>query len=140
MSKCGDVKKVFVPSKATKEEAPKPAAMTFDVTPNAIEKIRYFVDKDNKSLETHGLKVAVVRDGCSGNSYQMDLAPIADSKSAGDKCFDFDGVTVMVEKLSYMFVLGSTLDYVETLLMSGFQITNPNVKKECSCGASFSIK
>ena len=46
---------------------------------------------------------------------------------------------VMVEKQSYIFVIGSQLDYVESLLMSGFELNNPNIKKSCSCGASFAI-
>tara|TARA_A100001015_G_scaffold277891_1_gene337538 strand:- start:26 stop:451 length:426 start_codon:yes stop_codon:yes gene_type:complete len=141
MSKCGNVKKVFVPSEA--KDASETAIkknISFTVTDTAIEKIRHFVQKDGKSLDTHGLKIRVVRDGCSGNSYDMALALISDSKSNKDHIFEFDGVNVMVEKLSYMFIIGSELDYVETLLMSGFQINNPNVKKQCSCGSSFSIK
>lgn len=133
---CGDVKKVFVPTDDTLYET----VQTFNCTNSAISKIRQFIEKDKKSLSEFGLRIAVVRDGCSGNSYDIQLFSIHDSKSKGDKLFKFDDVTVIVEKLSYMFVLGSTLDYVETLLMSGFQISNPNVKKQCSCGSSFSIK
>ena len=141
MSDCGNVKKVFVPNDKT-ETASKPLdpGLTFGVTPNAIEKIRHFIQKDGKSIDTYGLRVQVVKDGCSGNSYDISLGQIDDAQSKGDKLFDYDGVNVIVEKLSYMFVIGSELDYVETLLMSGFQINNPNVKKSCSCGSSFSIK
>jgi len=141
MSDCGNVKKVFVPNDKI-ETASKPLdpSLTFGVTPNAIEKIRHFIQKDGKSIDTYGLRVQVVKDGCSGNSYDISLGQIEDAQSKGDKLFDYDGVNVIVEKLSYMFVIGSELDYVETLLMSGFQINNPNVKKSCSCGSSFSIK
>tara|TARA_A100001015_G_scaffold320373_1_gene446507 strand:+ start:1495 stop:1926 length:432 start_codon:yes stop_codon:yes gene_type:complete len=143
MSKCGNVKKVFVPTgEENKEELnqTKPTITTFGATETAIQKINQFIKKDNKSTDTHGLRVKVVRDGCSGNSYDMNLSEIKAAKKNGDKLFIFDNVTIMIEKLSYMFVIGSQLDYVETLLMSGFQINNPNVKKECSCGSSFSIK
>ena len=141
MSDRGNVKKVFVPNDKI-ETASKPLdpSLTFGVTPNAIEKIRHFIQKDGKSIDTYGLRVQVVKDGCSGNSYDISLGQIEDAQSKGDKLFDYDGVNVIVEKLSYMFVIGSELDYVETLLMSGFQINNPNVKKSCSCGSSFSIK
>ena len=141
MSDCGNVKKVFVPNNK-KESSPKQLdpTLTFGVTPNAIEKIRHFIQKDGKSIDTYGLRVQVVKDGCSGNSYDISLGEIDDAQAKGDKLFDYDGVNVIVEKLSYMFVIGSELDYVETLLMSGFQINNPNVKKSCSCGSSFSIK
>jgi len=141
MSDCGNVKKVFVPNdKAETASKPLDPSLTFGVTPNAIEKIRHFIQKDGKSIDTYGLRVQVVKDGCSGNSYDISLGQIDDAQSKGDKLFDYDGVNVIVEKLSYMFVIGSELDYVETLLMSGFQINNPNVKKSCSCGSSFSIK
>ena len=141
MSDCGNVKKVFVPSKdEEKKDVSIDPNLTFGVTPTAIEKVRHFIQKDNKAIDSYGLRVQVVKDGCSGNSYDISLAKIDDSKSNGDKLFNFDDVTVIVEKLSYMFVIGSQLDYVETLLMSGFQINNPNVKRSCSCGSSFSIK
>ena len=141
MSDCGNVKKVFVPSnEADKKETSIDPNLTFGVTPTAVEKVRHFIQKDNKTIDSYGLRVQVVKDGCSGNSYDISLAKIDESKSKGDKLFNFDDVTVIVEKLSYMFVIGSQLDYVETLLMSGFQINNPNVKRSCSCGSSFSIK
>ena len=142
MSKCGNVKKVFVPSKkevSIKQPQEPVRAASFDCTDNAVEKIRHFIKKDNKDINEFGLRIKVVRDGCSGNSYDIQLAKIEDSLNEGDKIFQYQNVTVLVEKLSYMFVIGSTLDYVETLLMSGFQISNPNVKRECSCGSSFSI-
>jgi iron-sulfur cluster assembly accessory protein len=140
MSDCGNVKKVFVPSDTKEEKIEASPIATFGATPTAIEKVRHFIQKDNKTNKTHGLKIQVVRDGCSGNSYDIQLAEIKDAKKNKDKLFVYDGITIIVEKLSYMFIIGSELDYVETLLMSGFQINNPNVKKQCSCGSSFSIK
>jgi iron-sulfur cluster assembly protein len=139
MSDCGDVKKVFVPT----DTAPRAVdpSIPFTATPIAIEKIKHFIEADKKSIDTHGLKIRVVNDGCSGKSYDISLGLLSDAAAAGDKCFVFDnGATVIIEKLSYLFVIGSELDYVETLLMSGFQINNPNVKKQCSCGSSFSVK
>lgn len=137
MSDCGNVKKVFVPTDEKKEVK---EISTFDVTETAIEKIGHFLQKDGKTTDEYGLRVKVVRDGCSGNSYDIQIGSLAEAKSAGDRIFKFDNASVIIEKISYMFVIGSQLDYVETLLMSGFQITNPNVKKSCSCGSSFSIK
>jgi iron-sulfur cluster assembly accessory protein len=137
MSDCGNVKKVFVPTDEKKEVK---EISTFDVTLTALEKIGHFLKKDDKLSTEYGLRVQVVRDGCSGNSYDIQIGSIQDAKTTGDRIFKFNKVCVIIEKLSYMFVIGSQLDYVETLLMSGFQITNPNVKKSCSCGSSFSIK
>ena len=140
MSDCGNVKKVFVPTDDNASSKKIDPNLTFGATSVAIEKVHHFIEKDGKSIDTHGLRVKVVKDGCSGNSYDISLATIAEAKENGDKLFQFGKVTIIVEKLSYMFVIGSELDYVETLLMSGFQINNPNVKKQCSCGSSFSIK
>tara|TARA_A100001015_G_C15032838_1_gene734298 strand:- start:907 stop:1326 length:420 start_codon:yes stop_codon:yes gene_type:complete len=139
MSGCGNVKKILVPSEQT--ETPQVSETpTFDATNIAISKIKHFIEKDGKSLDTHGLRIKVVRDGCSGNSYDISLSDIESAATNSDKQFHFNGVTIIIEKLSYMFVIGSQLDYVETLLMSGFQLNNPNIKKQCSCGSSFSIK
>jgi iron-sulfur cluster assembly protein len=138
MSDCGDVKKVFV--KNNQEEAAKLKPISgIDITDSAAEKIKHFAAVDKKSSEEYGLRVSVVKDGCSGNSYTMNLANIAESKENGDKIFTKNGATVIIEKLSYMFVLGSQLDYQESLLASGFQLVNPNIKKSCSCGSSFSV-
>ena len=140
MSNCGNVKKVFVPTEKGAEPKPIDPNLTFGATDVAVEKVRHFIEKDGKSINTHGLRVKVVKDGCSGNSYDMSLFPLNEAIENDDKFFKFEGVTIIVEKLSYMFVIGSELDYVETLLMSGFQINNPNVKRSCSCGSSFSVK
>ncbi len=138
MSDCGNVKKVFVPTK--ENTSVEKSISTFGVSETAIEKIEHFLNKDGKNLSEYGLRVQVVRDGCSGNSYDIQIGNLEDARNSGDKIFEFDNVSVIIEKLSYMFVIGSQLDYVETLLMSGFQINNPNVKRSCSCGSSFSVK
>ena len=139
-SDCGNVKKIFVPTDEVASSPLKGASTPFSVTPVALQKMRHFIEKDNKHIDTHGLRIQVVRDGCSGNSYDISMGSIEAARAQGDKLFVFDELTVIIEKLSYMFVIGSRLDYVETLLMSGFQINNPNVKKSCSCGSSFSVK
>jgi iron-sulfur cluster assembly accessory protein len=138
---CGNVQKVFVPSKdeEKKEVVKEKVIKGIGITEKAAEKIKHFATIEGNTPETHGLRVKVVKDGCSGNSYQMDLEEIKVGEESGDKFFEKNGATVMVEKLSYMFVLGSELDYVETLMMSGFQLVNPNVKKSCSCGSSFAV-
>ena len=139
MTNCGNVQKVFVPS--SKEETKQLKPITgVEISDRAAEKILFFCESDKKDPTEFGLKVSVVKDGCSGNSYDISLSKIDEATAKGDKLFQFDDVTIIVEKLSYMFVIGSELDYAETLLMSGFQINNPNVKRSCSCGSSFSIK
>ena len=139
MSDCGNVQKAFIPS--TVPDAPEPVkpASGFQISDKAAEKIKHFCSVEGHDPNDYGLKVSVVKDGCSGNSYTMALSPLAPSKEAGDKLFVHNGATVVVEKLSYLFVIGSMLDYKETLLASGFELVNPNVKKTCSCGSSFAV-
>ncbi len=134
---CGDVKKVFVASSVS--TAPEKIIVGVEISDVAADKIKLFLTNDNKSPEEYGLFVSVVKDGCSGKSYTMALDPIAPHKDAGDKVFTHNGATIMVEKLSYLFVTGSRLDYVEALTGSGFNLVNPNVKKTCACGSSFAI-
>lgn len=141
MSDCGDVKKVFVPEKGqtNTEEIKAKQIVGVEITDVAAEKIVHFIKVDGKDPNEYGLKISVVKDGCSGNSYTMDIGEVAPSKEAGDKFFEKNGAIVIVEKLSYLFVTGSILDYSETLLASGFQLSNPNIKGTCSCGSSFRV-
>jgi iron-sulfur cluster assembly protein len=139
MSDCGDVKKVFVPNKETVAEIPVINSGLM-ITDKAAEKIKLFTQQDQKTPETHGLRIAIVKEGCSGSSYTMDLADIQLSQSNGDKCFHHQGATAIIDKLSYLFITGSILDYTESLLGSGFKLLNPNEKKSCSCGSSVSFK
>jgi iron-sulfur cluster assembly accessory protein len=137
MSDCGNVEKVFVPNSG---ETIVPTPKGFDVTEEAAKKIKHFLHIDKKDPAEFGLRIKVVKDGCSGNSYTMDLYSVKEGKENGDKFFSKDDAIVMVEKLSYLFVIGSTLDFKETLLASGFELKNPNIKNSCSCGSSFSVK
>jgi iron-sulfur cluster assembly accessory protein len=138
MSDCGDVKKVFV---ATKTATAPLEAPLFGITISdlAAQKIKQFITADNNSTDEYALHVAVVKDGCSGKSYVMKMAPLGEAASNGDKIFSKDGAHVVIEKTSYLFVTGSILDYTEALTGSGFVFNNPNVKKTCSCGSSFAV-
>ena len=138
MSDCGNVQKVFVPSSQEEKEARK-TATGIDISDTAAEKIKFFVQSEKKDINEYGLKVSVVKDGCSGHSYTMDLGDVESANKNGDKIFVHNGAIVIVDKLSYMFVIGSMVDYHESLLASGFQLVNPNIKRSCSCGSSFSV-
>ncbi|NBV43306.1 iron-sulfur cluster assembly accessory protein [bacterium] len=139
MSDCGDVKKVFVPAAGNAPATLEKPIIGVEITDLAAEKIKLFLGNENKSPEEYGLKISVVKDGCSGKSYTMSLDKIQNSIDDGDKLFKHNGATVMIEKLSYLFVTGSRLDFVEALTGSGFNLTNPNVKKTCACGSSFAV-
>ena len=102
------------------------------VTPKAIEKIRQAFAKQGV---TGALRLGVLGGGCSGLSYQFKF----DAKERPtDKVFEFDGVKIVVDPKSLLYLHGMTLDYKESLLQSGFVFENPNAQKGCGCGTSFS--
>jgi iron-sulfur cluster assembly protein len=102
------------------------------VTPKAIEKIRQTFHKMGVA---GGLRLGVLGGGCSGLSYQFKFEPAPRAK---DRVFDFDGVQIFVDPKSILYLHGMTLDYKESLMQSGFVFENPNAKKSCGCGTSFS--
>ena len=114
---------------------PQPAAKSepvIEVTPKAIDKIRQAFAKQGVEGV---LRLGVLGGGCSGLSYQFKF----DSKQRPtDKVFEFDGVKIVVDPKSLLYLHGMTLDYKESLLQSGFVFVNPNAQKSCGCGTSFS--
>ena len=87
MSDCGNVKKVFVPNDAPVVN--KDPSLTFGASDVAIEKVRHFITKDGKDHVNYGLRVQVVKDGCSGNSYDISLSKIDDAKEKDrERSFD----------------------------------------------------
>ncbi len=102
------------------------------VTPKAAGRIRQILAKEG--LEG-GLRLAVQGGGCSGLTYQFKVEAAA---RPNDHVFAFDGVNVLIDPKSMVYLDGLTLDYKESLIQSGFVIDNPNAQKTCSCGTSFS--
>ena len=82
-----------------------------------------------------GLRVRVVGGGCSGLQYKMAV----DSERKGDKVFEHRGARLYVDRKSYLYLNGTCLDFSETLTNVGFHLDNPNVKKTCGCGESFTV-
>ena len=83
----------------------------------------------------HGLRMQVVGGGCSGFQYNLGF----DELRNGDKVFEQHGLKVFIDSRSTLYLAGSTLDYNDGLMESGFKITNPNARSECGCGESFSV-
>ena len=106
------------------------------VTPKAIEKIRQtFVKMGVADRENAGLRLGVLGGGCTGLSYQFKF----DTKPRPtDNVFDYDGVRIFIDPKSILYLRGLVLDYQESLMQSGFVFDNPNAKKNCGCGSSFS--
>jgi iron-sulfur cluster assembly accessory protein len=104
------------------------------VTPTATSKVKEIMSQQNPSPV--GLRVAVVGGGCSGFSYHM---AFENQENPTDNVYELDGLKVLVDQMSEMYLEGVSIDYVETLEGAGFKFNNPNVKSTCGCGSSFSV-
>jgi len=101
----------------------------------AATKIKYFAEKQGMK-ENIGVRVAVKGGGCSGLTYDLQ---ITDEELESDKTIEQYGVKVMVDKKSYIYLVGTELEFSDGLNGKGFVFTNPNAKKSCGCGTSFSV-
>ena len=101
---------------------------------NAANKIRQLVlEEQNPDLK---LRVYIIGGGCSGFQYGF---AFEEETEEGDFVIDKDGVVMMVDPMSFPYLIGSVVDYKEDLQGSRFVIENPNAKTTCGCGSSFSI-
>jgi iron-sulfur cluster assembly protein len=105
------------------------------ISEKAAEKIRFFATKDGLDGDV-GVRVAVKGGGCSGLTYDLS---ITDQELPSDKIVEQHGVKVMVDKKSYIFLVGTELEFSDGLNGKGFMFSNPNAKKTCGCGTSFSV-
>lgn len=114
-------------------------AQTYTPTPiqvseSALSKVRGLLDEEgNNELK---LRVYVTGGGCSGFQYGFSFE---EEVAEDDTLIEKDGVTVVVDALSYPYLLGSKVDYEEGLQGAKFTVKNPNASSTCGCGASFSI-
>src|ERR1700758_740921 len=120
---------------ATENATPQATAKGIQLTPKAIARIRVAMSKEGISPEQGGLRLGVQGGGCSGLSYNIrfDTQP-----RERDRIFEFEDVRVFVDPKSFIYLHGMILDYQETLMQQGFVFVNPNSKKSCGCGSSFS--
>ena len=106
------------------------------LTPVAVTKVKEILTQQNPSPT--GLRVAVVGGGCSGFSYHMAFENAVNENS--DNVYEVDGLTVLVDQMSEMYLDGVQIDYIATIEGPGFKFTQPsNVKSTCGCGSSFSV-
>lgn len=103
------------------------------VTENASRQIKRLLEGEHKA-NTHALRMKVVGGGCSGLQYQL---MFDDKEREDDTEVESAGVRVRVDEKSALYLAGSTLDYVDSLMESGFKIDNPNAANTCGCGQSF---
>ena len=109
--------------------------LSVSVTDRAGDKIKFFAEKQGLGSE-YGVKVGVKGGGCSGLLYTLSIEKDPDSD---DKVVEDRGVRVFIPKKSYLFLAGTVLDFSDGLNGKGFTFENPNAKKSCGCGNSFSV-
>ena len=117
-------------------EQPKPqSGKVVTITSMAAEKIKEFMAEEDGNPQF--LRIYVQGGGCSGLSYGMGFEKEAEED---DSVIEENGVEVLVDSMSIDHLQGANVDYIESLMGSGFKINNPNVTKSCSCGSSFSTE
>ncbi|XP_052173060.1 iron-sulfur assembly protein IscA-like 2, mitochondrial [Diospyros lotus] len=107
------------------------------MTDDCVRKLKE-LQNDGASGKEKMLRLSIEAGGCSGFQYDFSL----DGKiNADDRIFERDGVKLVIDKISFDFVKGATVDYVEELIRSAFQVTtNPSAVGGCSCKSSFMVK
>ena len=108
------------------------APTTVVLTDVAAEKVKGLLEQENR--DDLRLRIAVQPGGCSGLRYQL----FFDERSLdGDVVTDFNGVEVVVDRMSAPYLSGATIDYADRIDAQGFTIDNPNAQGSCACGDSF---
>ena len=108
--------------------------MGIDISEKAAAKIKVLAAE--KGTPGGGLRLGVKGGGCSGLSYFIDWAA---APAKLDQVIERDGARVFVDPKSAVFLQGTTVDWQQTLMQSGFVFRNPNVKTACGCGESFTV-
>ena len=106
-----------------------------DLTDKAALEVKRLIEKEGKP--TLGLRLGVGGGGCSGLSYTLNLDDTA-GVTDFDKVLEVKGVKVIVDQKSLLYLSGMVLDYEGNLMGGGFKFNNPNAKRSCGCGSSFS--
>lgn len=105
-----------------------------NLTPEASKAIKRFIQGSETPIA--GLRVFVEGGGCSGFKYGLRLEQ---TKSEDDFEFDLAGITLLVDPMSRTMIEGLNVDFVDTLIQTGFKFSNPNASSSCACGESFSL-
>lgn len=104
-----------------------------NLTPSAAQEVRRLIEKEQKP--NVGLRLGVKGGGCSGLTYVMGLEEVAPKPY--DTVFEQDGIKILVDAKSQLYLDGTTVDYKSGLVGGGFEFLNPLAKKTCGCGTSF---
>ncbi|KAJ4705238.1 Iron-sulfur assembly protein IscA-like [Melia azedarach] len=118
-------------------ESPSPSLDGVEITDNCVKRMKELQTSETSNSKSM-LRLGVETGGCSGFQYVFDLD---DKINSDDRVFEKDGVKLVIDNISYDFVKGATIDYVEELIRSAFVVsTNPSAVGGCSCKSSFMVK
>lgn len=107
--------------------------MAITVTETAAEHVKKFLANRGEGA---GLRLGVKTTGCSGMAYVLEFA---DEIDESDQVFESNGVKIIIDPKSLVYLDGTELDFAKEGLNEGFKFNNPNVKDTCGCGESFNV-
>ncbi len=107
--------------------------MSISLTEVAADRVRAFLNNRGKGI---GLRIGIKTTGCSGMAYVLEFV---DELEEDDAVFESQGVKVIVDPKSLIYLDGTEVDFGKEGLNEGFKFTNPNAKDECGCGESFTV-
>ncbi len=105
------------------------------ITERAKNKAIELIQKENKNMDTF-IRVSVEGGGCSGLTYKLEFDH---QLHDNDKVFEDKGIQIVVDKKSFLYLIGTELDYTDGLNGKGFVFNNPNAARTCGCGESFAL-
>lgn len=106
------------------------------VSDSAKTKVISLMNEEGTNLVESFVRVGVESGGCSGLSYKLSFDK---QQNEGDKLFEDRGVRILVDKKSFLYLVGTTLEYSGGLNGKGFVFNNPNAQRTCGCGESFAV-
>ena len=112
--------------------------MSITVSDRAANRVHQLRDEQNVSDQAK-LRVGVVSGGCSGLTYELDFDESEAEESDKERTIEANGIQLIVDMRSFLYLSGTELDYTEGLEGEGFHFHNPNATRTCSCGESFSV-
>tara|TARA_B100001113_G_C20945961_1_gene550947 strand:+ start:65 stop:448 length:384 start_codon:yes stop_codon:yes gene_type:complete len=119
--------------KSTQQKQDEFKNATITVTKSAVKRLKAVMASDNK--DDHFLRMSVEGGGCSGMTYKMDFEK---TKGPHDREFQSNGLAIVCDLKSWLYLKDVEIDYSDDLLNGGFKIQNPNAERTCGCGTSFS--
>jgi len=125
-----------VAEQSTLEVKPTTKPAPIVITEKAAAEVKRIVSEQD-SKEKLYLRVRVVGGGCSGFQHKLDLDPAVNDKL--DEVYQLNGVDIVVDKRSALYLSGVTVDFHDDLNKRGFSVSNPQAKTTCGCGSSFSM-